>query len=100
MEMKSIKRDLWIIFFIVAGLIFILTGCAASKITDARQAVLVSSEKVKHSTNYIVCIQDKDGNRYSYYWNAHCWLCENSAIPTNWNVITMKNGKKFIEPIL
>jgi hypothetical protein len=100
--MKSIKTWSAIIasVAIFGILVFLLTSCAASRITDARQAILVSSEKVKRSTNYIVCIQDKEGNRYSCYWNSHCWNCKNSAIPTNWNVVTMKNGKKFIEPIL
>lgn len=83
-----------IIIFLV---VYILTGCMAAKINDAQPAVLINSERVKHSTNYIICIQAKDGSRYSGYYNSHCYNCE-ANIPTQWNVVKMKDGRVFFQP--
>lgn len=99
MTQKKTITSILLTLAILTGIILFFTRCAASRITDARPAVLVNSEKVKRSTNYLVCIQDKDGIRYSAYWNSHCWTCQSSAIPTEWNVVTLKNGKVLIEPV-
>lgn len=75
-----------------------LSSCATTRITSAQTATLVSAEKLAHSTNYIVCIQGKDGSRYSGYYNSHCYNC-NAIIPHAWSVVVKKNGKAFFQPI-
>lgn len=84
----------------VTGIIIIaalLMNCNPA--AGQERAVIVSSEKIKHSTEFLVCVELKSGKRYSFKYNSHCWRCDSVYMPTYWTVIE-KRKKVFIKPEL
>lgn len=84
---------------VIVVLLILINGCAATKIVDAEPVALISAEKVKHSSNWIVCVQSKDGSRHSFKHNSHCYRCESVSIVEKWNRVVMANGQSFFEPV-
>lgn len=80
-------------------LIIILLVVSCNTARSQERAVLVSSEKIKMSTLFYVCVETKEGKRYSFKWNSHCFRCDTVNISTYWTVIQTKR-KVFIKPEL
>lgn len=99
--MKNLFFDYLKIVLTVSVVGIVLSSCMSSRITDANQGVTINSEReAGYTSNYVVCVQSKDGVRYSLLYNVHCYRpCVAREIPESWNIITLKSGKVLIEPI-
>lgn len=93
------KNDIIKIIVTVAVLGLVLSSCVGSKVIDAEPGKLISAEKIKHSSKWIVCIESNSGKRYSFKHESNCWKCTAVNIPENWNAITYTNGRTFFEPV-
>lgn len=80
-------------------LLILLSSCG-TRITDAYRANLVSYEKQKHSSYYVVTIMPEDSCiQYVFYHNSNKWHGKDAVIPTKWNVVIKRNGKSYSTPV-
>ena len=86
---------------VIAGIILVSVALffTCNTASGQERAVLVASSKIKASTKFLVCVELKDGRRYSFKYDVHCWNCKVVNIPTYWNVVT-KRRRTFIQPEL
>lgn len=97
------QRSLFQWSYVISVLIFIflISQCKTAEAQDAQHARLVSYEKQKHSTYFIVTVRGADScSEYVARFNSHCWRCTDVEIPKVWDVVKTRQGKFFIKPVL
>lgn len=80
-------------------IILVLTSCGYGRIIDAEKATLVSAERVRHTGKWICCVQTESGKRVSFKRDCHGWRCKSPNTPQNWNVVYLRNGKSYSQPV-
>lgn len=90
----------WILILAIPIAAFILFDSCSQKIVDAHKANLVSYEKKRHSSEYVITVMPEDTCiQYVFYWNSHKWRGRDAVVPKKWNVVTLSNKKSYSEPI-
>lgn len=95
---RSLFWDIVMIVALVTIVCVVLFSCVT--IVDGRREVTKEAQKQKHSTKFLIVMQDTVTKElHSTYWNSNCWKCKVVNVPQLWDVIIYSNGRSVSKPV-